>query len=119
MQISNHQIYNSLNAIKALSKFKLKGTVIFKLAKLMSFVEEHYSYLEFTKDQLIFKYGENGVLDKNHLNFKPFLTEWYDVLNQKVDCNFQRINLEDLDLDNNQIPIDLLSKLQWAIQDNT
>lgn len=116
MKIKNHFIYNSLDSIKILSKFQFKGVVIYKLAKLLNIIEEQCNFLEFTKNKLILKYGDNGAISPNHLNFKPFLKEWSDVLTEELEINIEKIKLSDLNLDNNSIPVEVISKLDWFIE---
>lgn len=119
MIVKNHELYNSFKSLEVISKFHFRGLVIFKLAKLVNVVEQHFNTLEFTKNKLIEKYGSNGQITAKHLNFKPFLAEWTDVLQQEIEVDLQKIKLSELNLDDNPIPVEALAKIEWLIEDDS
>ena len=118
MDILNHQVYTSKEALDVLMKVPFKGTVVFKMAKTYKKIMEQYETLELTKSRIILKYNPEGMIDRSHEKFNEFVAEWGEILQSKLDLDVERIKLSELSLEDHSLEPEKLVPVIWLIDDS-
>ena len=108
INITLRELVDSSDTMKKLSQKSLKGKIAYYIARLLREIDKELTLFNETRGTLIKKYGEkdeNGELkiDENgNCKFSPeaterFYSEMNDILNNVIELNANKINLNDLE----------------------
>lgn len=108
INISLRELVDSSETMKKLSQKSLKGKTAYYIARLLREIDKELTLFNETRGNLIKKYGEkdeNGDLkiDENGIckfipeEMEKFYSEMNDILNNIIELNANKINLNDLE----------------------
>lgn len=120
MQIELHRLTGAIEALRTLVQQPLKGSVAFRLGKVIRDVQTHLDDLEQTRSQLLQKYGstydENGNPDLPPESIEAFTEEMEAVLSEQVTIPDYRIPLSVIE--EIQITPSLMMQIDWLIDED-
>lgn len=130
MKISNKKVLETVNYLRALEgtesqRFKFGAFTVWILVRNLRKFADLAEDLEKTRIKLIQKHGikprkdDQTKLDTSDLNFKEFQDEWTKLLEEEVIVEgIKNIKASELKLDINNVPLTLLTELNWMIDDD-
>lgn len=123
VNISNRQVLTLLQILIKLDrsdpkesvKNRFSAKVIYALAKNCRQLRSHAEDLEKTRVATFKKYQQQGEETLTGEAAKKFQAEFGQLLDEKIPITFYTVSIDDLDLNTNQIPIDVLTELLGTI----
>lgn len=128
MKIKNYEVLSTVNALSKIdpqedpvtketkeSKYKFKGSVLYALAKNHRKLSQAVTDIERVRVKLFKQYQVGNEERLEGASAEKFVTEYNTFLESEAEIELYTIKAADLDLDNNQIPLKLLSELDGKV----
>lgn len=130
MKLKNYQVLSLFQALTRLDdpdsgkkdvksepavKFKFKATVLYALAKNHRKTKNAVEDIEKTRSRLFKKYQSDNEDELKGDKAKEFVNEYNAFLEESTDLDVFQINVDDLELDKNSIPIQIMSELVGTV----
>lgn len=120
MTIKEAQLISEAYAIIARHEhakpFKLSVKTRVALARNLAVLRQTSAHAQEARDGLIRQYGENGEIKPGTPRFADFLDAANLLMNSDAEVKLEDITISDLNLDENDIPIDALSALPIILE---
>ena len=99
MEMELKELVNAKDGLSKLVKQDLNITLAFKLSKDLKKIEEELKIFEEKRMGLFKKYGEEkeGQMQVSKSNFEPFLKELEELLSVKVNIEFNKLKMSQIE----------------------
>lgn len=118
MEITLGQIYASFNLLNRIVDQQLPIRLAFRFTRLIRELNKEFQSLEKLRDELVRKYGEEsadqeGSFRVSEDNREAFMTDFQDLLKEKVEIAWELISIEDSGVASLQLSVRDLNILGW------
>ncbi len=118
MEVTLGQIYASFNLLNRVVDQQLPIRLAFRFTRLIRELNKEFQSLEKLRDELVKKYGEKvedqeGSFRVSEDNREAFMTDFQDLLQEKVEVAWDLISIEDPGVDSLQLSVRELNVLGW------
>lgn len=93
------------------TKYNFKAKVLYCLAKNFNTLKRFVEDIESTRQKTLKKYQEGGDTTLTDVQSAKFTADFTEFLNAPVEVDIHQIDINEIDLDLNQIPISVLADL--------
>jgi hypothetical protein len=128
IQLTPNQVLATINAIVKLegapsgdpkeapvSKYNFKAKVLYGLAKNYNTLKRLVEDIESTRQKTLKKYQTEGEANLGEAQAAKFSADFSDFLNTPLDVDLHQVDINEIDLDLNQIPISVLADLAGRV----
>ena len=125
IEITVHEMIDSLEVLKEISKKKMPAKTAYKFARINREIDRENNLFQETRMNLILKYGnkdENGKLEEENGNYtiakdkiNDFRQEFDGLIRTYITINADKINLDDFGED--LFSPEQIEKIDWIIEE--
>jgi hypothetical protein len=122
VELTLGEIKNLEHSFTKLVEQDLPVRLAYRLGKILKQINNELEHIENLRIALVKKYGTNdektNTINVSIDKLEAFLQEWTELLNEKVNLDFEKIKLSELEeLEIKITPIDFI-KLEYFIDEN-